>query len=204
MLAKAIALCRSAILLVEHGYSDEAYGLCRSLYECSIYLRYITKDRGKLRQRSNEFLEFGLTSKAFWFDLLMNKDSSLTEEERGNVERYKAESKIPDDPKRVTQPWSGIWKLVEKTSKDPHPTDSGDSTEALREKDRALAYTGTSAYVHCTQPGLNTYSYEWKEPILIKKSWTPKPDTVSLTCMVTQIHLNAIARYCFFGLGIAF
>jgi len=202
MLAKAIVLCRSAILLVEHGYSDEAYGLCRSLYECSIYLRYITKDRDQLQKRSNEFLEFGVTSKAFWFHLL-NKDSSLTDEARNDIERYKAENSIPDDPKRVTQPWSGVRKLIEKTSKDSHPTDSHTSTEALREKDRALAYTGTSAYVHCTQPGLNTYSYEWKEPIFIKKFRTPRPDTVFSTCMLIQIHLNEITRYCSFGLGIS-
>lgn len=200
ILANAIALCRSAILLIENGYSDEAYGLCRSLYECSIYLRYITRDSDQLQKRSNEFLEFGVKSKAFWFHLL-KKDSSLTDEARSAIERYKAENSIPDNPKMVTQPWSGIWKPVEKTSSDLHPTDSDTSTEALREKDRALAYTGSSAYVHCTQPGLNTYSYEWKEPMLIRKFRTPKPDTVFPSCMVIQIHLNEIARYCFFGLG---
>jgi hypothetical protein len=201
MLAKAFALSRSAILLVQHGYPDEAFGLCRSLYECSIYLRYITRERDQLDERSREFLKFGVTSKAFWFDLL-DRNSSLTQEEREDIERYKGENKIPDDPKRVTQPWSGVWKLIEKISKEQHPVDADTSTEAFREKEKAIGYTDTSSYVHCTQPGLNSYAYDWKEPILIRKSRSLKTNTAFKTCMVIQVHLREIARYCLFGMDV--
>jgi Family of unknown function (DUF5677) len=201
MLAKAFALSRSAVLLVQNGYPDEAFGLCRSLYESAIYLRFITQDPDRRDERSAAFLEFGVTSKAFWFDLL-DKSATLTEEEREDIQRYKAENKIPDDPKRVTRPWSGNWKLIEKVAKEPHPTDSEASTEEFRLKEKAIAYTDTSSYVHCTQPGLNSYTYQWTEPIIVRNSRSLETNTAQKTCMLIQVHLREIVRYCLLGLGV--
>jgi hypothetical protein len=201
MLSKAFALSRASILLVQNGYPDEAFGLCRSLYECSIYLRYITQQKEKRDERASKFLQFGVTSKAFWFDLL-DKNSPLTQAEREDIERYKAENRIPDDPKRITQPWSEVRKLIEKVSKEQHPTDADDSTEAFRLKEKAISYTDTSSYVHCTQPGLNAYTFEWKEPIIVRRSRSVKPNTALKVCMVIQVHLRAVARYCLFGMEV--
>ena len=201
MLAKAFALSRSAILLVQNGYPYEAFGLCRSLYESAIYLRYITRVREKIDERSMEFLHFGVTSKAFWFELL-DQSSSLTQEEKQDVHRYKNENGIPDDPKRITQPWSGVRKLIERTSREPHPIDRDDSTEALREKQRAIAYTDTSSYVHCTQPGLNNYTYEWREPILIGTVRSSENSPAQKTCLLINTHLIEIVRYCLFGMNV--
>lgn len=202
LLAKAFALSRSAILLIQHGYPDEAFGLTRSLYESSIYLRYITQDQGKCAERSTDFLDFGVSSKGFWFDLL-NNSSALTDNQRKDIERYRRENNIPDNPKIMTQPWSGVRKLVEKISEEPHPTDADASTQEFRKKDRAIAYTDTSTYVHCTQPGLNSYTYHWKEPILIHKSCSQENRTDLKACIVIHEHLRAVVRYSLFGLNLA-
>jgi hypothetical protein len=121
--------------------------------------------------------------------------------ERDDIERYKRENKIPDDPKRITQPWSGVRRLIERASKEPHPIDPDDSTEAFRDRQRAIAYTDTSAYVHCTQPGLNAYSYGWKEPIRIKGPHAAA-SIASKACFVLQVQLREIVRYCLFGMGV--
>jgi hypothetical protein len=163
-----------------------------------MYLRYITQQEEKLQERASKFLEFGVTSKAFWFDIL-DKGSSLTESEREEIERYKAENQIPDDPKRVTQNWSGGSRLIEKVSKQPHPLDEDSWTETSRLKDKAIAYTDASCYVHCTQPGLNSHAFRWKEPIVVGRSSTGKPNTESKACIVIRIHLRAVVRYCLFG-----
>src|SRR6185312_16658100 len=55
LISKSFALARSAILLIQHGYPDEAFGLCRSMYESSIYLRYITRDAQHRDERANKF-----------------------------------------------------------------------------------------------------------------------------------------------------
>src|ERR1035437_359476 len=201
MLCKAFALSRAAIVLVQHGYPDEAFGLCRSLYECSMYLRYITQHENKRDERASKFLQFGVTSKAFWFDLL-DKSPHLTQSERQDIHRYKAENKIPDDPKRITQPWSEVRKFIKTVSKESHPTDADTSTEASRLKEKAIAYTDSSCYVHCTQPGLNSYTFDWKELIVIRKSRDLEHNMATKTCMVIQDYLNAVIRYCLFGTGV--
>lgn len=167
-IAKAFSLCRAANLLVQGGFPDEAFALCRSLFELSIYLRHITREPALLQTRSMDFLRFGVNAKGFWADLL-NKSDSLTEEQRNEIERYTSENSIPDDPKLVTQPWSGVRRFIEKSSKSPHPADVADSDEKTRDRDRAISYTDTSSCVHCTQPGLDRYAYDWKEPINFRK-----------------------------------
>jgi hypothetical protein len=201
LLSKCFALSRSAILLIQAGYPDEGFGLCRSLYESSIYLRYITREPEHRDHRALEYLEFGVSSKAFWFDFLMQGD--LTDAERTDITRYKSENAIPDDPKTVTQPWSGRRKFIETFSKMDHPTDSPASTELFRMKDKAISYTDTSSYVHCTQPGLNSYTFAWKEAIRARRSKRTSGNTTGKTCMIIHVHLRAVLRFCLFGWGLA-
>jgi hypothetical protein len=201
LVSKCFALSRSAILLLQAGFPDEGFGLCRSLYESSIYLRYITYEPEHRERRAIEYLEFGVTSKAFWFDLLVQSD--LTDLEQADIARYKNENAIPDDPKAVTKPWSGKWKFIENFSKVGHPTDSPASTETFRLREKAISYTDTSSYVHCTQPGLNSYTLEWKEAITIRRSKPGFGNTTSKTCLVIHTHLRAVIRYCLFGWGLA-
>lgn len=201
IICKAFALARSAILLVENGYPDEAFGLCRSLYESAIYLRYITQDPDQRDERAMAFLMFGVTSKAFWFSLLA-EGSTLSDAQLEEIKRYKAENQIPDDPKIITRPWSGMYRMIETVSKQSHPTDADTSTEMLRTKQKAIAYTDTSCYVHCTQPGLDNYSYAWKEPILVRKS-SERPRMAQKTCILIQDYLKEIVRYSLFGLNLA-
>jgi hypothetical protein len=123
LLAKAFALSRSAILLVEHGFSDEAFGLCRSIYESAMYLRYITRDSSKLDERALAFLKFGRDSKAFWLHIL--KDSAaLTPDELKEMEDYAADNEIPTDPKIMMRPWSGVKDMIRTTSQESHPLDA--------------------------------------------------------------------------------
>jgi len=201
LISKCFALARSAILLIQNGYPDEAFGLCRSLYESSIYLRYITRDREQQGVRANKFLEFGHSSKAFWMDLLTK--SNLSDAEREDVSRYKDEFQIPDDLKRITQPWSEVRRFIETFSKLDHPADSLYSTETFRLQEKAISYTDASSYVHCTQPGINSYSYAWTEPIITKNTRNGQNGTAHKACMSIQTNLRAVVRYCLFGLGLA-
>ena len=199
--AKAFTLCRAVILLVQNGFPDEAFALCRSLFELSVNLRYITREPALLQNRSVDFLRFGVNAKGFWADLL-DKSESLTEAQRLELHRYKSENDIPDDPKIVTQPWSGVRRFIEKYSRLAHPTDVPDSDEKARDRDRAIAYTDTSSYVHCTQPALDRYAYDWKEPIFLPRSGGQNEGNISKVCMVIHIHLRAIVRFSLYGLKV--
>jgi hypothetical protein len=200
-IAKGFMLCRALIVLVHNGFPDEAFGLCRSLFELSVYLRYITREPEQLQKRSLDFLRFGVNAKGFWADLL-DKSDSLTDDQRVQIERYKTENSIPNDSRLVTQPWSGVKSFVQKYSKESHPTDAPDSDEKIRNRDRAISYTDASSYVHCTQPALDRYAYEWREPIHLPKSNGQNQGNVSKICMVIHIHLRAIVRFSLYGLQI--
>lgn len=200
-IAKAFMLCRAVIVLIQNGFPDEAFALCRSLFELSIYLRYITLEPNSLQNRSMDFLRFGVKAKGFWANIL-SKSESLTDAQRNEVERYKSENNIPDDPKLVTQPWSGVRRFIEKYSKSSRPTDVIDSDENTRDRDRAISYTDTSSYVHCTQPGLDRYAYDWREPILLPQKHGQNTDNISKVCMIIHVHLRAIVRYSLYGLKV--
>lgn len=200
MLSKAFAISRAAIILIQSDYPDEAFGLCRTLYECCINLRNITRNDGKRDDLSRKFLEFGVASKAFWFDLL--DKSSLTDEQRQDINRYKSENLIPDDPKIMFPHWSRVSRFIEMVSKEPHPCDVEDSNETLRDKQRAIAYTDTSCYVHGTQPGLNTHSYDWKEPIKIRHPYNPSTNTAQKACILIQVYLPEVIKYCLYGMQV--
>jgi hypothetical protein len=201
LISKCFALSRSAVILIHAGYPDEGFGLCRSLYESSIYLRYITLDPADRERRAIAFLEFGVSSKAFWFDLLMQ--SELPDADLTDIQRYKTENLIPDDPTRMTKPWSGERRFIETFSKLGHPTDSLASAEHFRLKDKAISYNDTSTYVHCTQPGLNSYAFDCKDAISVRRSKISVGNTTFKACMVIHTHLRAVLRYCLFGWGLA-
>jgi hypothetical protein len=201
LLGKSFALARAAILLIEQGFPDEAFGLCRSLYEAAIYLRYVTKDSECMHERATAFLKFGRDSKAFWAQLLKSS-GSLTAEEIEEIDQYITENEIPDDPKIITRPWSGVWKLIEKISVESHPLDAPSSSKELRDKQRAFAYTDTSSYVHCTQPSLNHYALDWKELISIGRPSRGAAGNASKACLAIQVHLREIVRYCLFGMKV--
>lgn len=169
---------------MEQGFADEAFGLIRSLYELSAHLRYITSDTEHLQKRAFDFLYFGLTSKGFWL-YLITKRALLSDDEFAEIQRYAAENGITEDSKGATRPWSGERELIRIVSKLPHPTDAIDSDELLRDSDRAISYTDASSYVHCTQPGLEGYTYGWKEPIVIPKQQTHKQGNSAKACRVT-------------------
>lgn len=200
-MVKAFALCRSVIVLVQNGFPDEAFGLCRSLYELSIYLRYITVDPELVQERALTFLLFGLKAKGFWADILRKSDT-LTNQQREDIERYIAENKIPIDPKLVTRPWSGIRGMIEKYSKQPHPTDAPDVDEMTRDRDRAVSYIDTSSYVHCTQPALEGCAFDWKERIVLPKPNRYVMNKIPTICMVIHLHLRGVVRHSLFGMNV--
>jgi hypothetical protein len=92
--------------------------------------------------------------------------------------------------------------MIEKCSKQPHPTDAPDADEQARDKDRALSYTDTSSYVHCTQPALENCAFDWKEQITLPKSDRYKLNKISSICMVIHLHLRAIIRFSLFGMNV--
>src|SRR5262245_808098 len=65
-LSKVFALSEACLSLLRAGFPDEAFGLTRSIVECSTNLRYFTTDPTLQNQRSRDYVKYALADKAFW------------------------------------------------------------------------------------------------------------------------------------------
>jgi hypothetical protein len=68
LLSKSIIVTEAIASLVNHGFDDEAYGLCRTSLEIELTIRYLTnKDTGR---RCWRYLYFFAKDKTEWFRLI--------------------------------------------------------------------------------------------------------------------------------------
>lgn len=198
MISKSFALARSITTLVRNGFPDEAAGMSRSLYEMSLYLRYITAERGSQHEKTMKFIQFDTNSRGFYFHLI-EKDL-LSDKDRADIEQFMADKNIPDDPTLITKHWSGMRNFILDTAKASHPLDPTFITQRQRMKEKGLAYQYTSAFVHCTQPGIDRYCQHPGEAIAVWRG-VMRTDTSVNACMAVHLQLRAIIRYCFYGMN---
>jgi Family of unknown function (DUF5677) len=197
-LSKCFALSRASLLLIEAGFPDEAFGMVRTLVECAANLRYITSDKDKQAARVKSFIDYAITERAVWLELI--KNGSYSEEEKAGAIQFAEELRIPNDPKLAYRTWSGLQRFIITVAEPPHPLDQEGSTPFFRKGQMAADYHGPSCYVHCSQPGLDNY-HPSTAKLLIRPSDPTTHDTSGNTCAIIQIHLREVIRYCFYGMG---
>jgi Family of unknown function (DUF5677) len=66
ILSKAFSVARACLLLIESGFEDEAFGLCRSIVECAWSLRYLTQESEQIEKRTWQYINFLILDKQFW------------------------------------------------------------------------------------------------------------------------------------------
>jgi hypothetical protein len=67
-LSKCFALSRAALLLIESGFPDEAFGMIRTLVECAANLRYITAVKDEQDARVQSFIDYARQERGIWLD----------------------------------------------------------------------------------------------------------------------------------------
>jgi hypothetical protein len=162
LISKAFALSRSVLLLIGNGYPDEAYGLSRSLFECSAALRYMTAEPRKRDERATEFVVFGEADKRYWLEQCRQ---SITDDDKlKDIEEYAAQLQLDarfPNPRAALGHWSSLgrgfaWKVLE----DDHPQDADTYHRERRKAQYAVDYHATSQYVHCSERGVANYAQE--------------------------------------------
>jgi hypothetical protein len=66
VLSKAFCLSDSAVILIEAGHPEEAFGLVRSVVECALNLRYLTQDKNGRAARATAFADFYFRERQYW------------------------------------------------------------------------------------------------------------------------------------------
>lgn len=203
IISKTFALSRAVLLLIENGFPDEAYGLSRSLVECSGALRYMTAVPGEQDERVMEFIVFGEKDKRYWLEQCRMHITDPVKLK--GVEDYAAQIKLDTrfpNPKAALGHWSSfgtgfVWAVAQID----HPQDADTYKLERRKAQYAADYHATSQYVHCSERGTANYFHDPARIYTVPAHGAVVVDnTAPKALFVVCVHLHLVVRHALFGL----
>lgn len=214
LLNKVFRLSRACIALLEAGYSDEAFGMARSIVECSLNLRYMTLDHAKIDSRSNNYVDFFFSERKYFLEQCRNylgpgPDLDAIEAYAKKEEIEERWASLVSDRMRVRNLALNDWKLAEsadwtgwKIATTPHPLDGEINKADWIKRQYAADYRGGSAMVHCSIRSLDNVFAEpriaFKVGDNIKTTFDHRLEPLFI--IVTNLYL--MARYTFYGANV--
>jgi hypothetical protein len=202
-LSKAFALSKACLRLLTGAFTDEAYGLCRSIVECATDLRYVTADRDSQEKRTRDFVNYAKAQKAFWAHCALEqfKGKKGRSKQAAEVRQYMKEHRIISDPKSARRHWSGLSGFIWDVMTMPHPLD-GPVTITHRKTSYAADYFQTSAFVHCSLPAIDNYFFDEGIAYRVSPSSEGVHETCQTTLFIVLIYLHHSIAYVLFGMNI--
>jgi hypothetical protein len=202
---KSFALARSCLCLIRNGFPDEAYGLSRSIIECSIILRFLTQDPAHQADRTKLFYIVEITDKKSWLEFARAHitDPALVAE----LEKYAAEIRLEERYSNLPNAgghWSSLRGFTWHVTKQEHPLDQEANPEKLRKKAYAVDYGYSSQYVHCSQVALGGYLPKFgilHSAFEVSQAAAPKQIPGDRVFWIIGLYLHATVRYTLFGMA---
>jgi hypothetical protein len=171
ILNKAYRLSEACISLIKEGFSDEAFGLSRSILECAINLRCLTFNLDEIDSRANNFLEFYYADQKHFLELI-RKDypedernaaaEAIAQADKLDV-RWQNARHPPNDWKEIDPERWNCHKIVTAV----HPLDNEMSQHCNILKLHTAIYRGASARVHCSISSLDNFSSDTRFPFKV-------------------------------------
>jgi Family of unknown function (DUF5677) len=214
LINKAYRLSKACIALLEVGYSDEAFGMARSIIECSLNLRYMTLDSAKIDSRSNDYVDFVFCEKKYFLEqcrkyLGPGPDLDAVEAFADQEEIEERWASIVPDRTRVKNLPLNDWKLIEsgdwngwKIATEPHPLDSQINKGGWITRQFAADYRGGSAMVHCAIRALDNVFAESRIAYKVGDNIKTTFDHSFEPLMIIVTNLYLAVRYTLFGANI--
>lgn len=200
IVSKSFAVAKACLLLLASGYPDEAFGLSRSLVECAINLRYLTQDETKVIARTDEFIQYLKADKGYWMHYALQNVGNGPKEQR--IREHGRLLDVEPDPKPARRHWSGGGGFVWDIMTDDHPLDGTQTSEKHRKAVYAVEYHYASSFVHCSQPALDNYCPEEREPFRISASTGEFRRTGQPTLFNVLENLHCVIAYALFGMNL--
>lgn len=197
--SKAFALSKACLILLSSSLPDEAFGLSRSLVECAVNLRYLTREPSELNRRTDEFITYLKADKAYWMYYALQDASSAEKESK--IREHGKELGVDPDPKLVRGHWSGSRSFVWETATQDHPLDSPGTSDWFRKSMYAINYHHTSSFVHCSQPALDNYYPNEGMPFCVSVSSGNVYRRGPSTLFVLLCSLHEVIAYALFGMN---
>jgi hypothetical protein len=198
-LSKAFALVRSVIILIEKEQSEEAFGLARSLVECALNPRWITADRSKMQARAFMFVRYGLVVKNLWYWWVKRRYSASPM--AVDADEYAAAWNLVEDAKGARRHWSGEDQFTRRASELKHPLDADTLSVEDHAAKRTHDYFHPSCFVHCSQPGLDSYYCE-ETSFEIRRHKADPRDFSQLAIFISNTYLHELIAYTTYGMNV--
>jgi hypothetical protein len=206
-LNKAYRLSQACVHLIEAGFSDEAYGLSRSVLECAINLRYLTLNPNEIDLRSNNFLNFFHAERKHFLELCRSQIK-----DRDTLDRIESLAKSEGVDKMWSDPRKrriSDWKKLEshdwdgfKIVTEAHPLDPDLDGRCPILMHYSTAYRAASAMVHCSIRALDNNfaisSFQYKVADGLKTNYDHRFEPLMTVVVGTYLSV----KYALFGVGL--
>ncbi len=200
LVSKAFSISNALLTLLDAGFAEEAFGLSRSLVECALTLRFLTKDRSMLNQRTWDYARFEVTDKQYWMHYALQHAAGQPMEQK--ILDHAKQFDLKDDPTGSRKHWSGKDGFAWKVNLDDHPLDNATSTELAKKATYAVQYHATSSFLHCYSPVVNNFLPSEGVAFEVKESSAQyeKPSQKTLFILISYLH--SCVAYALFGMNL--
>jgi hypothetical protein len=214
LLNKVYRLSGACIAMLEAGYSDESFGMARSIIECSLNLRYMTLDRAKIDSRSNNYVDFFFSERKHFLELCRKylgpgPDLDAVEAFAKVEEIEERWASLVPERMRVRNLALSDWKLAEsadwtgwKIATASHPLDGEINNTDWIKRQYAADFRGGSAMVHCSIRALDNVFAEPRIPFKVGDNIETTFDHRFEPLIIIVTNLYLVARYAFYGANV--
>jgi hypothetical protein len=200
-LSKAFSLADAALVLIDNRHPEEAFGLSRSLVECTLNLRYLTQDRSEQAARAMAFATFYFKERQYWLaqaQVLFKNDP----EALGEFDKYARDNGIVADEKSAARHWSGKTSFTWLAVSEDHPLDGPLNKISHRKIDFEIGYHQTSAYVHGSFHAIESF-FPDEQAIYAPRLVSDGDEQQGQKALFTIVrYVHQAVRYAIFGMGI--
>jgi hypothetical protein len=194
LLSKAFSLADAVAVLVENQHPEEGFGLVRTLVECTLNLRYLTRDPAQYEARALRFARFYFTEAGYWLHQMLEyfkEDPQMM----AKLEENAQEQKITAD-KKLPGHWSGekdftLWRVAI----EEHPFDGALFTLRHRQADFEAGYFRTSPYVHGSHDAIDGFYPDANAVFVPQLQSKGAGREAHLACQMTVRYLHQAVRY---------
>lgn len=159
--SKCITVAEASLALLNAGFSDEAFGMTRTLLDIFFTLRYIAnKDTD---ERAQLYVEFAAKDKAVWSELFKTFWPHLAQPSISD-RTFRIASKFPSPHK-----WSG--KLIKDMALEPDTVEvDANGKPVVPDFAYRVNYRLASHYVHPTVPALSNHLVQAGQDVFVVHS----------------------------------
>jgi hypothetical protein len=194
LLSKVFSLADAVAVLVENQHPEEGFGLVRTLVECTLNLRYLTKDPAQYEACAQRFAKFYFTEAGYWLHQMLEyfkDDPRMITKLKENAQKQK----ITAD-KRFPGHWSGeknltLWRVAI----EEHPFDRALFTRRHRQADFEAGYFRTSPYVHGSHDAIYSFYPDADVVFVPRLQSKGKGREGNVACLMTVRYLHQACRY---------